>query len=90
MNTADIALCGREIYPYEYYEIYRRSQLLTVEIPVAAGSYDQIGKSAALGVFVHADNPIARLSLPSSTASSVRNARAAGRAWSGTRTWRAA
>lgn len=63
-DTADIALSGREIYPYEYYGIYRRSQLLTVEIPVATGSYNQIGKSAALAIFVHADNPITRLSMP--------------------------
>lgn len=63
MNTADIALSGREIFPYEYYGIYRRSQLLTHQIPVATGSHDQVGKSAALAVFVHAENPISRLSL---------------------------
>lgn len=62
-NTADIALSDRPIYPYEYYGIYRRSQLLTVEIPVAIGSYNGPGKSAALAVFVHRDNPLTKLSL---------------------------
>lgn len=63
MNTADIALSGRQIYPYEYYGIYRRSQLLTRELPVAIGSADMPGRSTAIGVFVHPDNPIRGLSL---------------------------
>jgi phosphate transport system substrate-binding protein len=63
VNVADLALSGRELYPYEYYGIYRRSQLYPVEIEVATGSLNVRGKSTALGVFVHKDNPLAQLSL---------------------------
>jgi phosphate transport system substrate-binding protein len=63
VNAADIALSGREVFPYEYYGIYRRSQLYPVEIEVATGSFDVRGKSTALGVYVHPDNPIAQLTL---------------------------
>jgi len=62
-NVADLALSGRQIFPYEYYGIYRRSQLRPIEIEVATGSVDMKGKSTALAVFVHKDNPLARLSL---------------------------
>jgi phosphate transport system substrate-binding protein len=63
VNAADIALSGREVFPYEYYGIYRRSQLYPVEIEVATGSFDVRGKSTALGIFVHPDNPLAHLTL---------------------------
>jgi phosphate transport system substrate-binding protein len=63
VNVADLALSGREIFPYEYYGIYRRSQLYPVQIAVATGSLDARGKSTALGVFVHQDNPLAKLTL---------------------------
>jgi phosphate transport system substrate-binding protein len=62
-NVADIALSGRELYPYEYYGIFRRSQLYPLEFEVATGSLDVRGKSTALGVFVHRDNPLAKLTL---------------------------
>jgi phosphate transport system substrate-binding protein len=62
-NVADLALSGRQIFPYEYYGIYRRSQLRPVEIAVATGSYDVQSKSTALGIFVSRDNPVSRLSL---------------------------
>ena len=63
VNAADLALSGREVFPYEYYGIYRRSQLYPVEIEVATGSAEVRGKSTAIGVFVHPDNPLARLTL---------------------------
>lgn len=63
VNAADIALSGREIFPYEYYGIYRRSQLYPVEIEVATGAFDVRGKSNAIGVFVHPDNPLKGLTL---------------------------
>jgi phosphate transport system substrate-binding protein len=63
VNVADLALSGRQIFPYEYYGIYRRSQLRPVEIAVAIGSYDAPGKSTALAVFVHKDNPLGQLTL---------------------------
>jgi phosphate transport system substrate-binding protein len=61
--TADLALMGRQIYTFEYYGIYRRSLLLPVEIEVATGSLDVPSKSFAVSVFVHKDNPLARLTL---------------------------
>jgi phosphate transport system substrate-binding protein len=61
--VADLALMGRQIYTYEYYGVYRRSLMLPVEIAVATGSFDAAGKSAALGVFVHPDNPLTHLTL---------------------------
>jgi phosphate transport system substrate-binding protein len=63
VNVADIALSSRALFPYEYYGIYRRSQLYPIEIDVATGSFDVRGKSTALGVFVHKDNPIDELTL---------------------------
>ncbi|HEV2441827.1 MAG TPA: substrate-binding domain-containing protein [Steroidobacteraceae bacterium] len=63
VNVADLALSARQIFPYEYYGIYRRSQLRPVEIAVATGSYDVPGKSTALAIFVNKDNPLSRLTL---------------------------
>jgi phosphate transport system substrate-binding protein len=63
VNVADLALSGRQLFPYEYYGIYRRSQLYPVEIEVATGSHSARGKSTALGVFVHRDNPLSKLTL---------------------------
>jgi phosphate transport system substrate-binding protein len=63
VNVADLALSGRELFPYEYYGIYRRSQLYPVEIAVATGSFDVRSKSTALGVFVHQDNPLSKLTI---------------------------
>lgn len=63
VNVADLAVSARQIFPYEYYGIYRRSQLRPVEIAVATGSYDVRGKSTALGIFVNKDNPLSRLTL---------------------------
>jgi len=62
--TADLALMGRQIYTFEYYGVYRRSLMLPVEIEVATGSLDVPAKSFAVAVFVHKDNPLARLTLP--------------------------
>ncbi len=62
-SVADLALMGRQIFTYEYYGIYRRSLLTPVEVAVATGSFDVPHKSFALTVFVHRDNPLARLTL---------------------------
>jgi phosphate transport system substrate-binding protein len=61
--TADLALMGRQIYTFEYYGIYRRSLMLPVELEVATGSLDVPSKSFAVSVFVHRDNPLAKLTL---------------------------
>ena len=63
VNIADLAVSARQIFPYEYYGIYRRSQLVPVEIAVATGSYDVPGKSTALGIFVNRNNPLSGLTL---------------------------
>ena len=62
-SVADLALMGRQIVPYDTYGIWRRAHRLPVEIMVATGSYDRPQKSYALTVFVHRDNPLARLTL---------------------------
>lgn len=62
-SVADLALMGRQIFTYEFYGIYRRSLLLPVEVPVATGSFDAPHKTFALTVFVHRDNPLARLTV---------------------------
>lgn len=63
MRTADLALMGRAIYPYERYGTYERSWYFPVEIEVATGSVQAEGKSPAYAVFVHRDNPLAQLTV---------------------------
>lgn len=63
MRTADIALMGRPINPYERYGIYERAWVYPVEIEVATGSYAIPHKSPAYAAFVHKDNPLAKLTL---------------------------
>jgi phosphate transport system substrate-binding protein len=61
--VADLGLMGREIWAIEYYGVYRRSHQFPVGIEVATGSYDVQGKSFAVTIFVHKDNPISKLTL---------------------------
>jgi phosphate transport system substrate-binding protein len=61
--VADLGLMGREIWAIEYYGVYRRSHQYPVGIEVATGSYDVRGKSFALSILVHKDNPISKLTL---------------------------
>jgi phosphate transport system substrate-binding protein len=63
MRTADIAVMGRPINPYERYGTYERAWVYPVEIEVATGSDAVAHKSPAYAVFVHKDNPIAQLTL---------------------------
>ena len=63
MRTADFALLGRPIFPYERYGIYERSWVYPAEIEVATGSDAALHKSPAFAVFVHKDNPLAKLSV---------------------------
>ena len=63
MRTADIALVGRPINPYERYGIYERAWVYPVEIEVATGRFTVPHKSPAYTVFVHKDNPLARLTV---------------------------
>src|ERR1700722_2827412 len=63
MRTADLALLGRPIYPYERYGVYDRSWVYPATIEVATGSATALHKSPAYAIFVQKDNPLARLSL---------------------------
>ena len=63
-NVADLAVMGRQMFVYETYGIYRRSLMVPVEVAVATGSFDVPGKTFAPAVFVHRDNPLAKLTLP--------------------------
>jgi phosphate transport system substrate-binding protein len=63
MRTADLALMGRQVFPYERYGVYERSWVYPAEIEVATGSANQLHKSPAFAIFVHRDNPLAKLSV---------------------------
>jgi phosphate transport system substrate-binding protein len=63
MRTADIAVMGRAINPFERYGTYERSWTYPVEIEVATGSVRTPGASPAFAIFVHTDNPLAKLTL---------------------------
>jgi phosphate transport system substrate-binding protein len=63
MRTADIAVMGRPVNPYERYGSYERSWVYPVEIEVATGSFETAHKSPAYAIFVHKDNPLAQLTL---------------------------
>jgi phosphate transport system substrate-binding protein len=63
MRTADIAVMGRPINPYERYGSYERSWVYPVEIEVATGSFETPHKSPAYAIFVHKDNPLTKLTV---------------------------
>lgn len=63
MRTADLALMGRPIFPYERYGVYERSWVYPAVIEVATGSAGALHKSPAYAILVHKDNPLARLSV---------------------------
>ncbi|MFI5338182.1 MAG: PstS family phosphate ABC transporter substrate-binding protein [Opitutales bacterium] len=63
MRTADLALMGRPIFPYERYGVYERSWVYPAVIEVATGSATALHKSPAYAIFVHKDNPLTRLSV---------------------------
>lgn len=59
MRTADLALMGRAMNPFEYYGSYERSWVFPVQLEVATGG----SRSPAYAILVHRDNPIAKLTL---------------------------
>src|SRR5438477_7371857 len=61
MHTADIAVIGRPINPYERYGSYERSWVYPVEIEVATGSVETSHKSPAYAIFVHRDHLLTKL-----------------------------
>jgi phosphate transport system substrate-binding protein len=62
-SVADLAVSARHLYPYEYYGVYRRSLLYPVEVTVATGATQAVGKSTALAIVVNKANPIEHVSL---------------------------
>ncbi len=62
-GAADIALMGREIWPTEIEGFDQGAGGKPLEISVMTGSPDRPNHSTALGIFVHKDNPLARLTL---------------------------
>ena len=63
MRTADVAVMGRAINPFERYGTYERSWTYPVEIEVATGSVRTPGASPALAIFVNKDNPLAKMTV---------------------------
>ncbi len=63
MRTADIALMGRGMNPFERYGTYERSWMYPVEIEVATGSFAIKRKSPAFAILVHKDNPLSKLTV---------------------------
>lgn len=62
-SVADIALMSRQIVPYDTYGVWRRSHHSPLEFEIASGSYDAPEKTPAIAVFVHKENPLAKLTL---------------------------
>jgi phosphate transport system substrate-binding protein len=63
MRTADIAVMGRAMNPFERYGTYERSWTYPVEIEVATGSATTLHKSPAYAILVHKDNPLAKVTV---------------------------
>jgi phosphate transport system substrate-binding protein len=63
MRTADLALMGRPVFPYERYGVYERSWVYPAFVEVATGSAERLHKSPAYAIFVHKDNPLAKISV---------------------------
>jgi phosphate transport system substrate-binding protein len=63
LETADVAVMGREIVPMESIAFRRVFGYDATEIAVATASFDVPLETFAFAIFVHKDNPIARLTL---------------------------
>jgi phosphate transport system substrate-binding protein len=64
LETADIALMGREIIPMESIAFRRVFRYDPTEIAVATASFNVPLETFAFAIFVHKDNPLSRLTLP--------------------------
>ena len=60
-NTADIGIVGREIRPMEVAGYSRVMKQKPFPLEVMTGSFANADKSVALGIFVHKDNPLQRI-----------------------------
>jgi phosphate transport system substrate-binding protein len=63
MRTADLALMGRPINPFERYGTYERGWAYPIEIEVVTGAAATPDRSPATAIFVHKDNPLAKLTM---------------------------
>ena len=63
MRTADMALMGRPVNPFERYGTYERGWVYAIEIEVATGAAATPHKSPATAIFVHKDNPLGELTM---------------------------
>jgi phosphate transport system substrate-binding protein len=64
LETADIALMGREIIPMESIAFRRVFRYDPLGIAVATASFNVPLETFAFAIFVHKDNPVTRLTLP--------------------------
>jgi phosphate transport system substrate-binding protein len=64
LETADVALMGREIIPMESIAFRRVFGYDATEIAVATASFNVPLETFAFAIFVHKDNPIRRMTLP--------------------------
>jgi phosphate transport system substrate-binding protein len=64
LQTADVAVMGREIVPMESIAFRRVFGYDATEIAVATASFDVPLETFAFAIFVHKDNPIGRLTVP--------------------------
>jgi phosphate transport system substrate-binding protein len=62
-DVADFGLMDREILTLERHVMLRRRHGLPMEFAVATGGFAAANRSPALAVFVHKDNPLAKLTL---------------------------
>ncbi len=62
-GTADLAFIGRESYPSEIAAFTETMGYAPLEIEISSGSFATPHKTFALMIFVHKDNPLAKLSL---------------------------
>ncbi|MDB6127438.1 MAG: hypothetical protein JWM35_1334 [Verrucomicrobia bacterium] len=63
LRVAEMALMGRPIIPFERYGTYERGWAYPIEIEVATGASAAPHKSPAVAIFVHKDNPLAKLTM---------------------------
>jgi len=62
-KVADLALMDRNLLFIERYNMWQRRHHWVTLVSVATGSSDTPGKACALAIFVHKDNPLAKLTL---------------------------
>ena len=83
-QVADLSLMGREIWPIEAQGFYKTRGHDLLSVTVMTGSFEAEERTLALGVYVHRDNPLSKLTLSEVDAlftSTRRRGHAAIRTW---------